>query len=111
MLSVQRLVSATINPSGHREVNIQETSISIQRPEEELKKDRAQQKKQRKKQGQKQLYQKTATVKKKADSEKTITEAVYRTYQSEELIAPLAACRTIRTEAKSWSFENRFWLI
>ena len=33
-----------INPPGNREVNMQETSISIQRSEEELKEDRAQQK-------------------------------------------------------------------
>jgi hypothetical protein len=24
---------------------------------------------------------------------------------------PLAACQTIRAEAKIWPFENRFWLI
>ena len=94
MLSVQKVVGDNINPSGNREVNMQETSISTQRSEEDLKEDRAQQKKQREKQ-----------IAKKPLPKRSIA------HKSEELIAPLAACRTIRTEAKSWPFENRFWLI
>jgi class 3 adenylate cyclase len=40
-----------------------------------------------------------------------ISENTYRIVAETVHVTQLAACRTIRAEAKIWPFENRFWLI